>query len=787
MVDETPEYVIMLDEHACIHNLAPWLKAHGRPVRRTLVSVDGVHRIRALYTRTPHRRLVSPRLARTIWRPDPRIQISALPRLIAALAGARGLSQVLARAECALRTFPGVRSGHIRLERGHRLTRRHDALPAWREETPVALARRGSRHLLPAHLLPGDYWVTLRLTDGSRVLGCLGLVACQGALLGIGPELLRAAAHSISDALTREQWRNHRKRLQDLQTRRGVELAAEIAARRRAEQELRRLTVAVEQAGDSVFLIDKAGAIRYVNKAFERITGYSRDEVIGHTPRMLRSGHHEPGFYERVWHEICGGRTYRDVFINRRKDGSLYYEQATIAPLRDESGSISYFVSTGRDITDRLATEERLRHLAEHDALTGLAIRPRLLQQIDTAIQAGAPLAVMIIDLDRFQRVNDTFGPVASDEVVQEFANRLRTLAAPRMMLARLGGDEFAGLLAPIADHEEAAVFADRLEAAVLDPFMVLGHELFLTISVGISLYPEDGTDAQSLLKNAGSALDQAKLRGGNTYEFYVAEMNARSLDRLTLEARLRRALQRDEFALFYQPQIDVTTGSIIGVEALMRWRQESGAIVLPSGFVPLLEETGLIIPTGEWAVRTALQQIAAWRHAGLGDTRISVNISARQFRQRAFLATLSEALAQYPQSEGVLELELTESVVMEGAQSAIDMLATISDMGVRLTIDDFGTGYSSLSYLRRFPINALKIDQSFVTDITQQGDGGAITAAIITLAHELSLDVIAEGVETEYQLLFLRNHHCDVAQGFLLGRPLPADDLTELLARRAG
>ncbi|MDA8391093.1 MAG: EAL domain-containing protein [Gammaproteobacteria bacterium] len=785
-MDEAPEYIIMLDGHVCARRLAPWLKARGHHMLHAAVSLDGIHRIHAVRISTPHRLPPRPHHPCVGRRAGTRVQLPALLGLIQGLAGARGLNQVMSRAEYAMQAFPGVRSGHIHLDRKHRLTRREDPLLAAASGAFPAAGGRFRPRILSAHRLSGDYWVTLPLMAGGRPIGCLSLVARPEALLGCGAELMRAAAQSISDALERERWRTHLQRLQDLQSHRVAELSAEIAARRRAEQELRRFTLAVEQAGDSVFLIDTAGVIRYVNKAFERVTGYSRDEVVGHTPRMLRSGHHEPGFYERVWHEIRNGRTYRDVFINRRKNGSLYYEQATIAPLHDESGGISYFISTGRDITDRLATEERLRHLAEHDALTGLAIRPWFLQHIDKAIDAGEPLAVIVIDLDRFQRINDTFGPVAGDEVVQEFANRLRALAAPRMMLARLGGDEFAGLLAPIASREEAAVFADRLEAAVLDPFTVLGHELFLTISLGISLYPENGTDAQSLLKNAGSALDQAKLRGGDTREFYTAEMNARALERLTLEAHLRRALQRDQFALFYQPQVDVATGAIVGVEALVRWRQESGAIVLPSGFVPLLEETGLIIPVGEWALRTALQQIAAWRDAGLGDTRISVNISARQFRQRAFLAALSDALAQYPRSEGMLELELTESVVMEGAQSTIDMLATINDMGVRLTIDDFGTGYSSLSYLRRFPINALKIDQSFVADVTQRGDGGAITAAIITLGHELSLDVIAEGVETEYQLLFLRNHRCDVVQGFLLGRPLPAADITNLLAHRA-
>ncbi len=457
-MDKAPEYILPLDGPVCARRLVPWLKARGYIVLHTAVSVDGIHRIPALRTHRPLRGPVRPRPLRMRRPPAASALLSALPTLIAALADARGLDQVIAQAQAGMCAFPNVRSAHLHFDRGHRITPRQDPSPA-----PYAATlanRRRPPAILSAHSEARDCWITLRLADGSRTLGCLNLVAGPELLFGHGPELLRTAAHSISDALERERWRAHLKRLHDLHSRRTTELVAEIGARQRAEAELHRFTVALEQAGDSVFLIDTAGVIRYVNRAFEQLTGYARDEVVGHTPRLLRSGLQESGFYDRVWREIRSGRTSRNVFINRRRNGTIYYEQATISPLHDESGGISYFISTGRDITDYLATKERLRHLADHDALTGLAIRPRLAERIGEAIDAGHPFAVMTLDLDRFQRINDTFGPLAGDEVMQEFANRLRELASPRMTLARLGGDEFAGLLASVNTRAEAALFA---------------------------------------------------------------------------------------------------------------------------------------------------------------------------------------------------------------------------------------------------------------------------------------------------------------------------------------
>ncbi len=714
--------------------------------------------------------------------------LKALPALMADILGAEGPECVAARAKLALLNFPGVHAARVVLYKEHRTAPRREGSPSVEDASHTGRVHR-SRTREPLPLTANQQRAALPLFDRHHPIGFVDLAVSQDALLPPVRTALIAAGRSITSATERERSRTHLQRLHFLHSRRAAELSAEIAERQRTEQELRRFMIAIEQSGDSVFITDTRGLICYVNKAFETITGYRREEAIGRTPHLLQSGHHSREFYDKLWRTIRTGCVYRDMFVNRRKDGALYYEQTTITPLRGESGAITYFVSTGKDMTEHLATEERINYLAHHDPLTNLPTRTLFSERIDEAIDQsrinGSSLAVLLFDLDRFQRVNDTFGPLMGDRIVQEFGDRLRATLDRRAFVARLGGDEFAVLLAPMESPQDASVFAAHLAALAAEPFSINAHEFFLTVSVGVSLSPADGSDTQTLLKNAGSALDRAKLHGGNAHEFYTSDMNAKALERLTMEGRLRRALERDELRLFYQPQQDMVNGRIVGMEALVRWQQPDGALVSPAGFIPLLEETGLIVPVGEWVLETALAQMEAWREEGLSDIRISVNISGRQFRDRTLLAVLSDILGRQPQDNGVLELELTESVLMENAQGAVDMLEALSDMGIRLAVDDFGTGYSSLSYLKRFPLNALKIDQSFVADLARPGDGGAITAAIITLGHELGLDVVAEGVETQDQWRFLRSQNCDLVQGYLIGRPLSDPDLGDLLRAR--
>ncbi len=789
-MDEIFHVVVLMDPDDCGRKLAPYLRTPGARIIRKSIAPNGIRREAALFTVSRSASQVARKGRRA---PAPAMSVRrraqavlrALPALITDLLGTEGQERMVTRATAALLRFPGIYAARIVLYKEYRTAPRREGFAS--VEDPYRLGRfRNARRHPPLPIAPGLRHAALSLFDNSHPIGFVDLAVSSDALLPPTRGALLAAGRSITSAVERERSRTHMRRLHFLHARRTAELSAEIAERRRTEQKLLRFMIAIEQSGDSVFITDTKGVIRYVNKAFETITGYTREEAIDCTPRILRSGRHTRAFYDNMWHTIRSGSVYRDMFINRRKDGSLYYEQATITPLRDESGAIAYFVSTGKDMTEHIATEERINYLAHHDPLTNLPTRALLSERIDAAIvqdeYGNRSLAVLLFDLDRFQRVNDTFGPLVGDRIVQEFAERLRAVLGRKAFVARLGGDEFAALLAPMRSVQEASIFADHLAALVSEPFNVSGHEFFLTVSIGVSLAPTDGADAETLLKNAGSALDRAKLRGGNAHEFYTADMNAKALERLTLESRLRRALERDELRLFYQPQKDMVSGRIVGAEALMRWQQPDGALVSPAGFIPLLEETGLIVPAGEWALQAALAQMEAWRAQGLCDMRVSVNISARQFRDRALLAVLADILGRWPHSEGLLELELTESVLMENAQGAVDMLEALSDMGIRLAVDDFGTGYSSLSYLKRFPLNALKIDQSFVADLTRHTDGGAITRAIITLGHELGLDIIAEGVETEDQMSFLRRQHCDLVQGYLVAHPLSGPAVAELL-----
>ncbi len=788
-MDDTAHLVVLMDPGDCGRKLAPWLRADGARVIRTQVSPNGIHREAALWL-VPRRRAQGrplkpvPRTMRLDRKHRAQALLKALPALMTDLLAVDGQKAVAARAQRALLRFPGVHAARVVLYEEYRTAPRADPPMTLIDPCRLGRPRLSPRRLTPLPLAPQDHRMVLSLLDGGRIIGFIDLSAGIDALSPPIRTALLAAGHGITSALERERWRAHIRRLSYLHARRAAELSAEIAERRRTEQELRRFSTAIEQSGDSVFITDTRGVIRYVNKTFEAVTGYRREEALGQTPRILRSGRHSRAFYDALWRRVRQGHVYREVFVNRRRDGALYYEQATITPLRDDSGAITYFVSTGKDITEHLASEERIRYLAHHDPLTGLPARVLFAEHIDRAgARVGADaFAILLFDLDRFQRVNDTFGPLMGDRIVQEFAQRLRAVLGQTAFIARLGGDEFGALLEHVQNAQDASVFADHLAALVAEPFMIGGHEFVLTASIGVSVAPSDGRDSETLIKNAGSALDRAKGRGGNTHEFYTADMNAKALERLTLEGRLRRALEREELRLFYQPQEDIARRRIVAVEALMRWQQTDEILVNPAGFIPLMEETGLIVPVGEWALQTAIAQMNAWRASGLGVLRMSVNVSGRQFRHRGLLAALTDILARCPESEGLLELELTESVLMENAQGAIDMLEALSEMGVRLAVDDFGTGYSSLSYLKRFPLNALKIDQSFIADLDRAGDAGAIPSAIITLGHELGLEVIAEGVETRAQLEFLRRQRCDLAQGYLVGKPLAAAAVAELL-----
>lgn len=443
-----------------------------------------------------------------------------------------------------------------------------------------------------------------------------------------------------------------------------------------------------------------------------------------------------------------------------------------------------------RHAIERRRVELRLAQLAHFDSLTGLANRAlfqsRLAHAIARAGRDGKSVALMFIDLDRFKAINDTLGHAAGDRLLVSVAERLRACVREADTIARLGGDEFTVILENVTNVEGVAVVAQKILNAMARPFLLHGRELFVTPSIGITVYPRDDAQVDGLLRNADSAMYKAKEQGRNTYQFYRAEMSARSLERLELESKLRMALERGEFVLHYQPKVEVRSGRIIGVEALVRWRRREEGLIPPGKFIPIAEETGLIVPIGEWVLREAAAQLKRWRQAGCRDLTMAVNLSPRQFRQQNLAAVIADAVDGARLDPQALEFEITETVLMEDTHASSATLAAMKDKGVKISVDDFGTGYSSLNYLKRFPIDTLKIDQSFVRDITSDADDAAIASAIIALAHSLRLQVIAEGVETAGQLEFLRERGCDQAQGFLFSRPLPAEDLTPVLAGRA-
>jgi len=562
-------------------------------------------------------------------------------------------------------------------------------------------------------------------------------------------------------------------------------LEREIAERLRADAQMRKLSGAVEQAADSVMITDVDGTIEYVNPAFTEMTGYTRAEALGRRPDIVKSDRHDEEFFRRLWAALGAGRVFQDIFVNRKKDGTLYYEEKTITPLKDADGRTTHFISNGKDITERMQAEERLHRLAYHDVLTGLPNRALFMERLVHALNRRGRqklMAVMFLDMDQFKTINDTLGHDVGDRLLQAFPDRIAGCIRQGDTIARFGGDEFAILLEDIAGDDAAGQVARKIIERLARPFAVDGHELFVTTSIGISLYPDDSGDVYTLLKHADSAMYRAKEMGRNTYQFYSHEMSAKAYERLSLETSLRHALNRGEFELYYQPQVDFTNGRVVGAEALIRWIHPEMGIVSPERFISLLEETGLIVPVGHWVLRTACEQLREWRDFSARPLRMSVNLSGRQFHDLGFRDQVESIIHRTGIDPGLLELEITESVLMQNDKVSMQNLHDLLDLGVRFSIDDFGTGYSSLSYLKRFPVHAIKIDRSFVHDLTSGADDATIVNTIVLMAHSLKLEVVAEGVETHEQLAFLRRCGCDLLQGYLFSPPLTAVEMKRLL-----
>ncbi|MFL6687360.1 putative bifunctional diguanylate cyclase/phosphodiesterase, partial [Paraburkholderia graminis] len=483
---------------------------------------------------------------------------------------------------------------------------------------------------------------------------------------------------------------------------------------------------------------------------------------------------------------LAANREVSAVVRNYRKDGALFWNQLFIAPVPDAEGIITHHIGVINDVTDLMRYQEQLEYQANYDSLTRLPnrnlLRDRLQHALIVAQRQHKGVAVVFMDLDGFKNVNDSLGHSVGDRLLGVVAERLARCTRTSDTVARHGGDEFVVVMTDTVDEQSLIAWMERVRASISEPVWLDGTELYVGCSLGASLFPQDGDDAETLMKKADLAMYRAKDMGRNTFQFYQPEMNASAGARLNLERRLRRALRDNQFLLHYQPQVDIHTGRIVGTEALVRWRDPEVGLVPPSSFIPVAEESGLIGPLSEWVLREACRQNKAWQDLGLPPARVSVNLSARVFQQRDIAKLVMQVLDETGLEPRYLELELTESAIMRNAEEAVSMLNELSALGIGLAIDDFGTGYSSLSYLKRFPVDRLKIDRSFVSDIGISGDDETITSAIIALAHSLKLQVIAEGVETSAQLDFLKERACDEMQGFYFAKPLSTDAISELM-----
>ncbi|AZQ54538.1 EAL domain-containing protein [Burkholderia cenocepacia] len=544
-----------------------------------------------------------------------------------------------------------------------------------------------------------------------------------------------------------------------------------------------------ESALEGIMVTDRRARIERVNQAFTRLTGYSEDEVIGRNPGLLSSGRQTPDFYKQLWHSLTTDGHWQGEIWNRRKTGELFLEYLTITSIRDSAGEISHYAAIFSDITQRRQAEERLGYLATHDVLTNLANRmlfeERLAHAISHAKRFGRKVAVMYLDLDRFKLINDTLGHNAGDEVLKTVAERIVANVRANDTVARMGGDEFALVLEEIDDVRDVGRVARKLLDEVGRAIDIGDREIFVTPSIGISIYPDDGTAAEDLILLADQAMYGAKSRGRNVFQFFESKMTSSAIEQLETLGELHRALEQNEFRLFYQPQYDLASGRIVGMEALLRWLHPHRGLVPPGDFIGLAERSALIVPIGRWVLHEACRQARRWLDEGFEFGRVSVNVSARQCFTDHFLSDLTTILSETALPAEYLQLELLESMAMNTREEIGILLRELATRGISLAIDDFGTGYSSLVYLKDLPVDTLKIDRSFLTNCGSGSTDDAIVRAIVAMGRALGLDVVMEGVETAKQLAFLQEIGCHQGQGFLFARPQPAEQLVGVSSRR--
>ncbi|MGF6391853.1 phosphodiesterase DibA [Pseudomonas plecoglossicida] len=552
---------------------------------------------------------------------------------------------------------------------------------------------------------------------------------------------------------------------------------------RHADRERLRMAAAVfDSTLEGVLVTDSDGLIVHVNRAFMRITGYPSDEVLGHRPSKFKSGRHGVSFYQDIFSTLAEKGEWSGEVWNRRKSGEIYPQWQTICAIRDDSGELTHYVAVFSDISAIKHSEQELAYLAHHDPLTGLPNRLLFNDRVEQALASAQAnkrgCGLLLLDLDHFQSINDGLGHTIGDQLLKRVGERLRDLLGNGVTLARLGGDEFGVLLEHCQEVGQAGKLAQSIIDRLREAFEFEGHRLFISASVGISLFPSDALGAEQLLRNADAALFKAKCNGRACYALYTEELTAHAQHRVETAGELRRALEQDELRVFYQPVYDLFTARLVGVEALVRWQHPLRGMVSPGEFIPIAERTGLIAEIDAWVLRSACRQMVQWQTQGRVLAFVAVNVSSRLFGQRELYQQVAEVLHETGLDPAMLELEVTESAVMEDPEVALEQLHRLRELGLNLAIDDFGTGYSSLLRLKRLPVQKLKIDQGFVAGLPLDEDDIAIVRVIIALARSMGMQVHAEGIEQAEQARFLLEHQCQLGQGYWFGRPVPAQDL---------
>lgn len=554
----------------------------------------------------------------------------------------------------------------------------------------------------------------------------------------------------------------------------------------KAAEEIRIYDNAFKNSGEAMLISDSENNIINVNAAFTRDTGYELSDVIGKNPRLLSSGQTSKEVYQEMWRALHSKGFWQGELWDKRKDGKIFPKWAVISAIRDDRNEVLFYMSSFTDISERKQQEEEIERLAHHDRLTGLlnrfSMESHLEQAISSAGRAEQKLAVLFIDLDRFKNVNDSLGHHAGDELLVKVGKRLKLCVRDSDVVARIGGDEFVVVSTGIKDNSHAAVLAEKILVRISMPYDISGTEIMISPSIGISVYPEDGRTVDDLMKTADVAMYHAKDLGRNTYQYFTESMLLAANKRISIERELRLAIQAEQLVLYYQPQLDSERLNLISLEALVRWEHPEQGLIPPDLFIPIAEETGLINDLGRWVINESVRQLLEWRAEGLSGFRVSINLSTKQLQSDSLCNDVSTTLRRHQVDGADVEFEITETAAMSDPDLAVQQLKDLRKLGVGLSIDDFGTGYSSLAYLKRLPINTLKLDKSFVRDIETDQNDAEICMASITLAHNLGLSVVAEGVENEAQREFLASHQCDYLQGYLFSRPLPAEEMTSYL-----